>query len=62
MKDIAHEILKSATYHFRNALILDLEKDESKRNVAVSNMQQAEDMMIEALEKFKAGILHNAGN
>jgi hypothetical protein len=61
MKEIAHEILKAATYHFRNALILDLEKDESKRNIAINNMQRAEDIMIEALEKFKYEILNGAG-
>lgn len=61
-KEFAKEILSATTLHFQNISLLANVKDEGEKNKAISNMQHAEEMVADTLEKFRSLILMEANN
>jgi len=62
INQIAEKILSATTHHFQNAMIMSLEKDDAKRQVAIDNMKHAESMLTETLEEFRHLIVKETGN
>lgn len=60
--EFAKQILTATTLHFQHTTLLNLANDEGEKKKAISNMQQAEEMLTNTLEEFRSLILMEANN